>query len=307
MDSLTILNKNNYSINNDITVNTVVVLCGGKRAILTTSEHTMGTWYSLSVNNVKDIAGNLINQNQKTLSYHATNKIKYDILQAQGQWYQNFIPRNAIDGNPDTTSNSRWGGVVNLPDSIVFDLGTVSTIDETNFSFYRWNRGRVYNYSVMASPDGDHWTEVVNNNPSAPMEWTIDEFSPIKARYIKLVVLSSNESQFAGLWEAEFSGPDNVTGIENGNEIPSEFQLAQNYPNPFNPTTTINFNLSSDQQVKVNIYNTLGELVKELANNFYTAGSYSLTFNAANLPSGVYIYRLESKAFNASKKMILMK
>ena len=48
MDSLTILNKNNYSINNDITVNTVVVLCGGKRAILTTSEHTMGTWYSLS-------------------------------------------------------------------------------------------------------------------------------------------------------------------------------------------------------------------------------------------------------------------
>jgi len=183
----------------------------------------------------------------------------------------------------------------------------VKTIDETRFSFYRWNDGRVYNYSVLTSHDGKNWAEVVSNKPSAPFEWSIDAFSPVEARYVKLEVLRCNESQFAGLWEAEILGSDNLTGVENGNKMPSEYKLAQNYPNPFNPTTTINFDLPSDQQVKVNIYNTLGELVKELANNFYTAGSHSLTFNAANLPSGVYIYRLESKAFNTSKKMILMK
>ncbi|HKB87710.1 MAG TPA: discoidin domain-containing protein, partial [Ignavibacteriaceae bacterium] len=307
MDSLTILNKNNYSINNGITVNTVFVLCGCSKVILSTSDHMLGSWYELTVNNVKDVSGNLINQASKTLDYHATEKMKFDILQAQGQWYQNLIPQKAIDGNPDTTSNSRWGGVVNLPDSIVFDLGDVKTIDETRFSFYRWNDGRVYNYSVLTSHDGKNWAEVVSNKPSAPFEWSIDAFSPVEARYVKLEVLRCNESQFAGLWEAEILGSDNLTGVENGNKMPSEYKLAQNYPNPFNPTTTINFDLPSDQQVKVNIYNTLGELVKELANNFYTAGSHSLTFNAANLPSGVYIYRLESKAFNTSKKMILMK
>ena len=307
MDSLTVLDKNNYLINNEITINSVVVLCDSKRVILSTSDHVFGSSYDITVNNVKDKAGNLIDQDKKSLSYLATEKINYDILQAAGQWYQNFTPRNAIDGNPDTTSNSRWCGVVNLPDSLVFDLGNIKNIEETHFSFYRWNQGRIYNYSIMTSTDRTHWTEVVKNSTSAPLEWTIDIFSQVKARYIKLVVLRSNESQFAGLWEAEILGPENVTGIENGNEMPSEFKLEQNYPNPFNPTTTINFDLPSDQHVRINIYNTLGQLVKSLVNQFYTSGNHSVSFNASGLPSGIYIYSLESKSFSASKKMLLLK
>ncbi len=307
MDPATIENKDNYSINNDITVVSVDVLAGNKRVILNTTDHTLGLLYTLTANNVKDISGNLIAQDKKTLIYRAIIKKKYSVIQADGQWYQNYTPQKAIDGNTDTSSASRWGGILPLPDSIVFDLGGVNTIDETHFSFYRWNQGRIYNYSLMTSRDGTHWMQAVNNNSSTEMEWTIDEFSPVEARYIKLVVLSSNESQFAGLWEAEILGPDNLTGIENANEIPSEFKLEQNYPNPFNPTTTINFNLPSDQQVKINVYNTIGQLVISLVNQFYTSGSHSVIFNASDLPSGVYIYRLESKSFNDSKKMILMK
>ena len=204
-------------------------------------------------------------------------------------------------------SNSRWGGAIILPDSITFDLGSVNKIDEVRFSFYRWNDGRNYTYSVLTSPDGAKWTEVVSNGSSAPIKWSIDNFTTVDARYIKLVVLSSNESQFAGLWEAEVYGPSNITGIESGNEVPSDFSLEQNYPNPFNPTTTINFNVPTNQQVKINIYNAIGELVTELVNKEYSAGNHSVEFNAANLPSGVYIYRMEAQSFTATHKMMLMK
>jgi len=102
-------------------------------------------------------------------------------------------------------------------------------------------------------------------------------------------------------------GPEKLTGIEGGNEVPSDFSLEQNYPNPFNPTTTINFNVPSDQHVKINIYNAIGELVTELVNKEYSAGSHAVEFNATNLPSGVYIYRMEAQSFTATHKMVLMK
>ena len=123
MDPITLSNKNNYSINNGVTVESVTVLDSKKRVILTTTDQSFGSWFTLTVKNVKDIAGNLINPNERTFTYHATKKYKYPVIDASGQWYQNFTPQKAIDGNPDTTSDSRWGGVVNLPDSIIFDLG----------------------------------------------------------------------------------------------------------------------------------------------------------------------------------------
>ncbi len=307
MDSATIGNKNNYSINNGITVNSVVVFSNKQKVMLSTSTHQLGTWYTLTVNNVKDRAGNLINPEKNTSEYHATKKGIDPIIGADGRWYENYSPGKAIDGNPDTTSNSRWGGAMILPDSITFDLGSVNKIDEVRFSFYRWNEGRNYTYSVLTSPDGAKWTEAVGNGSSAPIEWSIDNFTAVDARYIKLVILSCSESQFAGLWEAEVYGPSKITGIESGNEVPSDFSLEQNYPNPFNPTTTINFNVPTNQQVKINIYNAIGELVTELVNKEYSAGNHSVEFNAANLPSGVYIYRMEAQSFTATHKMMLMK
>jgi tartrate-resistant acid phosphatase type 5 len=90
-------------------------------------------------------------------------------------------------------------------------------------------------------------------------------------------------------------------------DIPNKFYLSQNYPNPFNPETRIDFTLPKKQQVSLKIYNTLGELVGELVNEVKKAGSYSVTFNASNLPSGVYIYRLKSSGFVQNKKMTFLK
>ena len=94
------------------------------------------------------------------------------------------------------------------------------------------------------------------------------------------------------------------------------YELSQNYPNPFNPSTTIRFSLPEETQLKINIYNMLGELVETLAQGTYEAGYHQVTFsaiggsasggNAANLASGMYIYRIESDAFVQVKKMILV-
>ena len=89
--------------------------------------------------------------------------------------------------------------------------------------------------------------------------------------------------------------------------IPDKFALFQNYPNPFNPSTTIRFSLPIQTQLKVNIYNMLGELVKTVSEGTYEAGYYNIIFDAFGLSSGTYIYRIESDDFVETKKMILLK
>ncbi len=86
-----------------------------------------------------------------------------------------------------------------------------------------------------------------------------------------------------------FNTPTGTRSVENNNEIPQKFELSQNYPNPFNPSTKINFNLPSPSNVKIFIYNILGERVRELVNGQVTAGEHTVNFNAVNLASGIYI------------------
>lgn len=307
MNQTTIANKNNYSINHGITVYSVSVQPGNTKVILNTSSHSRNMQYTLTVNNVKDVAGNLIDPQYHTAKYSLKNQSGVNVDQVIAHWIQNYRPENTVDGVADTNSESRWQGVSGLPDSIVFDLGKKVSVDETRFSFYMWDQGVVFNYSVMASTDGNNWTPLVSNESSFSQEWTIADFASTEARYIKLVTLTCNQSQNAGLWEAQIFGPDGTTGVETIGQVPSVFGLEQNYPNPFNPTTTIKFNIPSDQNVKIDIYNAIGQLVKELINQYFTSGSYSISFNAADLPSGIYIYRLEAGSFTDSKKMILMK
>ena len=85
------------------------------------------------------------------------------------------------------------------------------------------------------------------------------------------------------------------------------FVLKQNYPNPFNPTTIIKYSIKESGLVKLKIYDLLGAEVAELVNEVKEAGYHSVEFNAATLPSGVYIYTMQVNGFTASKKMLLMK
>jgi hypothetical protein len=101
---------------------------------------------------------------------------------------------------------------------------------------------------------------------------------------------------------------DIVSSIERSNSrIPKAFALYQNYPNPFNPLTTIEFDLPKTSEVSLKIFNILGEEVAILVSENLTASSYSYEWDASNLPSGVYLYRLETDEFVETMKMILMK
>jgi hypothetical protein len=100
-----------------------------------------------------------------------------------------------------------------------------------------------------------------------------------------------------------------VTSIDDRSDaIPGEFSLDQNYPNPFNPSTSIRFNLPEAGNVTLSVYNTLGQKVATLVNNQrFVQGTHTVSFDANGLSSGVYLYRVESGSYTATRKMILMK
>ncbi len=89
--------------------------------------------------------------------------------------------------------------------------------------------------------------------------------------------------------------------------IPSEFSLHQNYPNPFNPSTTISFELPGNSNVKLAVYNLLGEEVKVLVNSTLSAGTHKIEFNGSDLASGMYIYRISVGGLSFSRKALLLK
>lgn len=97
------------------------------------------------------------------------------------------------------------------------------------------------------------------------------------------------------------------TAIRESNIIPTEFVLSQNYPNPFNPSTNIQFGLPKRSNVIIKIHNVLGKEVSLLLNETLEEGLYRISFNASNLPSGMYFYTIDADNFKATKKMLLIK
>ncbi len=116
--------------------------------------------------------------------------------------------------------------------------------------------------------------------------------------------ISRSQHVFRKIYNANI--PIGIINI--GSEIPKTYSLQQNFPNPFNPVTKIRFELPSAGNVTLKVYNSLGQIVNTLVNNEYTsAGIKEVSFNAANMPSGVYFYSLESGNFSQTKKMMLVK
>ena len=90
-------------------------------------------------------------------------------------------------------------------------------------------------------------------------------------------------------------------------DVPDSYELLQNYPNPFNPTTKIKYSVPTDGIVNISVYNVLGSKVSEIVNSIQKAGNYEVAFDASELASGMYIYRMESGSFVSIKKMMILK
>ncbi|AFN75321.1 xylanase [Melioribacter roseus P3M-2] len=98
-----------------------------------------------------------------------------------------------------------------------------------------------------------------------------------------------------------------VVSVERIDDLPKDFYLSNNYPNPFNPSTRINYSLSKSVNVSLKVYDVLGREVRTLVQGAQNPGSYTVIFDASDLSSGIYFYRLEAGNFSETKQMLLMK
>ena len=135
-----------------------------------------------------------------------------------------------------------------------------------------------------------------NGNSNSPKNYSFVDDNVTAGTYSYRLKQIDNDGQF------EYS-----KSIEIGLTAPDKFELSQNYPNPFNPSTTINYNLPEASNVKLIIYNILGQEVKTLVNAFKEAGVHTIDFNASELNSGLYIYKIEAGSFTQTRKMTLIK
>ena len=117
---------------------------------------------------------------------------------------------------------------------------------------------------------------------------------------------NSDNAQQAGFWYTTFELVTSVEQIED-DLLPTEFRLEQNYPNPFNPSTTIQFAVPKNSHVTINIYDILGREVATLIDDEYQPGRYKVVFEAGQIASGLYVYRIQAGDFLQTRKLMLLK
>jgi len=139
------------------------------------------------------------------------------------------------------------------------------------------------------------------------------EITPDPITYIGQGSFSLRVDDSSGFWDIK----ENITlsilqlipiGIQRvGTNLPSEFRLFQNFPNPFNPSTTVKFALPRPSRIKISLYTILGQRIKVLHEERLQAGFYQFKINLAELPSGIYLYIMETENFRDLKRMLLVK
>jgi|SRR5690554_150410 len=256
---------------------------------------------------------NITNPSSHVSEFSQLQKLSVNEVTASATTDLNTAPEKTVDGLGyyDNDPNSRWAARP-LPQWISYDLGMEQVISIVKTSFFNFQLNRIYQYSVSVSSDNTNWITVADNVSSLPEEWSVAEFSPVSARYVKIDIHSStnNPDSWANIWETEIYGNSQTTSVDENNHVasPADYELFQNYPNPFNPSTKITFNLLQDAETELTVYNIMGEKVAELVNDFLTAGKHEIIFNGEGLASGIYIYKLNVKdKFVQIKKMILVK
>lgn len=158
----------------------------------------------------------------------------------------------------------------------------------------------------FSSNGGTSWETIVANLPEAQLtyDWTVPDVITGSGR-VRVV-----QDNATGADYDYASGNFSITaptGISDGEAEVKTYQLSDAYPNPFNPSTTIRFSIPSAGNVKLIVFNTIGEEVSELLNDYKPAGNYKVEFSAEGLTSGTYFYRIETASFVVTKKMVLLK
>ena len=186
----------------------------------------------------------------------------------------------------------------------VYPLASDKIEDTTKSITFTWSKVEFAdNYELQLSLHSNFDALQTDTTVTGDTLVTIIFNEPLKPFYWRVRAVNKNG---AGQW-SDSVYIDVITSVAGGNSLPKHFYLYQNYPNPFNPTTKIKFGLPKAAKVNITVYDLLGRQVAVLLNGEKPAGNYSATFNAANLPSGIYFCKLTAGNFTSIKKMILLK
>jgi hypothetical protein len=220
------------------------------------------------------------------------------IYQTEDSYYLNTQVGEDLVTNPESSS---------IPEEILLDASTSNggayTIvrpsnqvadGEQVLSEEHINQLRTY-FGVVHNEFSDLYTADLEEEFAMEIEYKVTEDD-------KLVIKQARP------WIVHSQSVSSRTYFENNDlSKPIEFVLKQNYPNPFNPSTKINYDLPKPENVKIEVYNTLGQRIETLLNKSMPAGYHEIDFKAHNLPSAIYFYRIQAGEFQNVKKMILLR
>ena len=253
----TVRSINNYSISSGISVLNAVL--SFTEVTLTTSNHVSGT-YTVTVNNVTDLAGNVIDPNYNSISNYT--------LPVELSSFSAVVMNNQV---------------------------TLNWITESEINNYGFEVER----ALFSTSDPRGWEKIAfvngNGNSNSPKEYS----------YIDNNLIGGNKFLYR-LKQIDNDGQFEYSKIVEVEVIPTVSTLYQNYPNPFNPSTKIRWQSTVDSRQVLKVYDTLGNEIITLLDEYKTAGSYEVNFDANNLASGIYIYKLFTDHHTETKKMLLL-
>ena len=186
---------------------------------------------------------------------------------------------------------------IKIPANIAFQIGVIDAWGNQNYVEFPANQTK-----FGLSRDGE-WGQA-----SIPIGVLRGQYIDMRMLSYEFVILEVNGANIEFALDDIYYDGSAGLNIENMELYAVQnFQLYDNYPNPFNPTTIISYNLYNSTNVKIEIYNTLGQRISELVNLYQPAGFHRTSFDASGLPSGIYIYKISTPYYSESKKMILVK
>ncbi len=232
---------------------------------------------------------------------------------------------DAFDNIDGINFNPNWGQSTQV--SFV-DIDDTEMIRYGSFNYQGTEFGEVIDATSMTTISFDMWTSnatevnftVISTGPE-------ERLFPLDIAHGQWVTYQIDLDYFenvdlADIFQMKFDGGDSsptiyldniyffdqtAVSIDDEGTHPTEFALSQNYPNPFNPTTQIQFTVPETGNVKLDVYNLMGQRVATLLNENVNSGSHTITFDASNLASGVYLYRLQAGSAVLTRKMTLIK
>ncbi len=209
---------------------------------------------------------------------------------------------------------------------VTFDSLKAGQMVEINYIKTMTKENQAVKIEIECSPNSSQFNGVVSAVNSNQIQLSVPSFTinsntvfinsaftPVQSGSIQagqsvtVWALQDNTGNLTAVQVQMISGEVTAVGNNTGTARPVNYQLMQNYPNPFNPTTNISFTLSNPTNVRLEVYNILGERVTTLINGQMNAGVHLVKFDGSNLASGVYFYRLKAGEFVSVKKMMLLK